>query len=109
VFPGLEDGYVFGLNKRKDIIFLFLSNMALSAVPAREKSQVMAHELGHSLRGIGHYEQIAMSGTDLPKHHLMSKGGGNPMSDSVPDASGKHWYVKESESVKVAPAESISP
>ena len=109
VFPGLEDGYVFGLNKRKDIIFLFLSNMALSAVTAREKSQVMAHELGHSLRGIGHYEQIAMSGTDLPKHHLMSKGGGNPMSDSVPDASGKHWYVKESESVKVAPAESISP
>jgi hypothetical protein len=108
VFPELEDGFVYGVNKRKDVIFLFLQTLALSAVTAKEKGQTVAHELGHSLRGSGHNEN-GTTGAALPKHHLMSSGGGNPIRDSVPDASGKHWYVKESESVKVAPAESISP
>jgi hypothetical protein len=108
IISGSEMGAINGINKRKDIVFLFLRNLAQTPVTSRERSQTMAHELGHSLRGPDHRE-FGLSGPYLPNHHLMANGGGNPIRDSDPDASGKHWYVRESETVKTAPSEPISP
>ncbi|MBN8421531.1 MAG: hypothetical protein J0L73_21630 [Verrucomicrobia bacterium] len=101
----------FGRNmrpKRADIAFLFLAKLASSPLMAHAKSMTMAHEMGHALREAGHFE-YKLSTLRLPKYHVMAEGGGNPISDGAPDTSGKHWYVKETEALKIFPAEPVNP
>jgi hypothetical protein len=106
--PDLSSGYNFNVGNRKDLVFLSLDSLAFTPVVAEEKGGAMAHEIGHSLRGSGH-EENGPTSTRLPGYHVMAKGGGNGIHSNDPDLSAKHWYIRESETIKVAPAQPISP
>ena len=89
------------------MVCLWSRNLEHLTLATKDYAQSLSHEVGHALRGGSHSEGI---GNPLPRYHLMAKDGvGNPTRDDSPDSSGKHWYVRETEKIKVAPAEPVLP
>jgi len=94
---------------RDDIILCSLSSIALSTSLgpfydgfAKEYGATVAHECGHSLRGIGHVEMggiflpspLPYNSAALSKWQLMADGNtSNHIKLGDPILSGKHWYL----------------
>jgi hypothetical protein len=91
------------LNSRSDIVLCFLKTLAKDQVAAIKYGTTLAHECGHSLRGVDHRElggiydlSISNPSPALPAWLLMA--GGAPQNNFIYDdaaISGKRWYLRD--------------
>jgi hypothetical protein len=94
---------------RNDIVFCFLASVARVGSSndvsyfSKRLAGTVAHECGHSLRGVGHGETGGVfylpeldpfTPSNLPKWHVMAFLK-EPIDNLEPVKSGKHWYLKD--------------